>query len=87
MPRRSPGPLVLVTNGTYATAAGGVWHADQPRAVTKPLTLASVNGPRFTIIQGYQVPARRTATALSVASISPTAPAFPLHDDSRGHPR
>jgi hypothetical protein len=38
----SAGDLVLVTNGVYA---GGL-------AVTNPLTLLSVNGPQFTIING-----------------------------------
>ncbi len=36
------GDTVVVTNGLYP---GGVW-------VTKPLTLLSVNGPQFTVIQG-----------------------------------
>ena len=37
-----PGSLVLVTNGMYP---GGL-------SVTKPLTLLSVNGPQFTLING-----------------------------------
>jgi hypothetical protein len=37
-----PGALMLVNNGTYP---GGV-------SVTKPLTLRSVNGPQFTVING-----------------------------------
>jgi PKD repeat protein len=38
----APGAMVLVTNGTYG---GGV-------AVSKLLTLGSVNGPKFTVIDG-----------------------------------
>lgn len=51
------GDEIVVTNGTlrhrrtrrYGTMTNRV-------AVDKPLALQSVNGPEFTIIQGYQVP-------------------------------
>jgi predicted outer membrane repeat protein len=53
-----PGDEIVVTNGLYAT--GGRAMASNLLAnrvaVDKPLTLRSVNGPQFTVIQGYQVP-------------------------------
>jgi len=52
-----PGDEIVVTNGTYAVWGRAVVGTMTNRvAVDKPLTLRSVNGPQFTIIQGAQAP-------------------------------
>src|SRR5438477_3213262 len=48
---------IVVTNGIYANGGRAVYGTMTNRvAVDRPLTLRSVNGPEFTVIQGGRLP-------------------------------
>lgn len=57
-----PGNIVLVSNGTYSTGAGifSSYYISNRVAITKPLTLRSVNGSDATTIIGERRPSAPT---------------------------
>jgi hypothetical protein len=55
-PATLPGAVVWVADGVYQAGARGVYGMSNRVALTRPVTVRSVNGPGVTQIVGYQVP-------------------------------
>jgi uncharacterized protein YdeI (BOF family) len=66
------GAIVLVTNGTYASggAPAGPPYGSNRVAVTKPLSIRSINGPDVTVIQGDRSTVVRCVYLTNGASLS-----------------
>ncbi|MGH7969237.1 MAG: hypothetical protein ACREIC_10980, partial [Limisphaerales bacterium] len=62
------GDEVVVTNGAYAQSGKTVYSTLTRVAIDKPITVRSVNGPRFTIIDGGGL--ARCAYLTNLASLS-----------------
>ena len=66
-----PGALVLVSNGVYASAGRAVSGTMTNRlAVTKAITVRSINGPKATLIQGQKVGASLGSGAIRCAYLT-----------------